>query len=42
MSATVQAHGVSVAYGAKVLFSGLDLTVAPGDVVGLVGPNGAG
>src|SRR5690606_3835885 len=29
-------------HGARVLFSGLDLVVAPGDVVGLVGANGAG
>ncbi len=28
--------------GDRVLFSGLDLTVGPGDVVGLVGPNGVG
>ncbi len=42
MSATVQAKGVAAAFGDRVLFSGLDLVVAPGDVVGLVGPNGAG
>jgi len=29
-------------HGAKQLFSGLDLVVAPGDVIGLVGVNGAG
>ncbi len=42
MSATVQARGVAAAFGDRELFSGLDLVVAPGDVVGLVGPNGAG
>ncbi len=42
MSATIQARGVGAAYGDRELFSGLDLIVAPGDVVGLVGPNGAG
>lgn len=42
MSATVQARGVSAGFGDRELFSGLDLVVAPGDVVGLVGPNGAG
>lgn len=42
MSATIQAEGVSAGHGDKELFSGLDLVVAPGDVVGLVGPNGAG
>lgn len=42
MSATIQARGVAVGHGATSLFSGLDLVVAPGDVIGLVGPNGAG
>ncbi|MET0433839.1 MAG: ABC-F family ATP-binding cassette domain-containing protein [Cellulomonas sp.] len=42
MSATVQAKGVGAAFGDRELFSGVDLVVAPGDVVGLVGPNGAG
>ena len=42
MSATIQARDVAVGHGATTLFSGLDLVVAPGDVVGLVGPNGAG
>ncbi|CCH68693.1 ABC transporter related protein [Phycicoccus elongatus Lp2] len=42
MSATIQARGVAAAFGDRELFSGLDLVVAPGDVVGLVGPNGAG
>ncbi|MDQ3600361.1 MAG: ATP-binding cassette domain-containing protein, partial [Actinomycetota bacterium] len=39
---TLQATGLAAGHGARVLFSGLDLVVAPGDVVGLVGANGAG
>jgi ATPase subunit of ABC transporter with duplicated ATPase domains len=42
MSATVVAKDLAVGHGDRVLFSGLDLVVAPGDVVGLVGANGAG
>ncbi len=42
MSATLVARGLAAGHGARVLFSGLDLVVAPGDVVGLVGVNGAG
>ena len=42
MSATIVARDLSAGHGARVLFSGLDLVVAPGDVVGLVGANGAG
>src|SRR5664279_3231904 len=42
MSATLVARGLSAAHGDRTLFSGLDLVVAPGDVVGLVGANGAG
>ncbi|GAA1868526.1 ABC-F family ATP-binding cassette domain-containing protein [Pseudonocardia ailaonensis] len=42
MTATLQASGLAAGHGARILFSGLDLVVAPGDVVGLVGVNGAG
>jgi ATPase subunit of ABC transporter with duplicated ATPase domains len=42
LSATLQATGLAAGHGARVLFSGLDLVLAPGDVVGLVGANGAG
>ncbi|ODT98217.1 MAG: heme ABC transporter ATP-binding protein [Pseudonocardia sp. SCN 72-86] len=42
MSATLQATDLAAGHGARVLFSGLDLVVAPGDVIGLVGANGAG
>ncbi|GIM94708.1 ABC transporter ATP-binding protein [Paractinoplanes toevensis] len=33
---------LAAGHGDRVLFSGLDLVVAPGDVIGLVGVNGAG
>ncbi len=42
MSATLFAKGLEAAHGDRTLFSGLDLTLAPGDVVGVVGANGAG
>jgi ATPase subunit of ABC transporter with duplicated ATPase domains len=42
MSATLLAHELAAGHGDRALFSGLDLVVAPGDVVGLVGANGAG
>jgi ATPase subunit of ABC transporter with duplicated ATPase domains len=42
VSATLVARGLAAGHGARVLFTGLDLVVAPGDVVGLVGVNGAG
>jgi ATPase subunit of ABC transporter with duplicated ATPase domains len=42
MSATLVATDLSAGHGARQLFAGLDLVVAPGDVVGLVGANGAG
>lgn len=42
MSATIVAKDLAAAFGARPLFSGLDLAVAPGDVIGLVGANGAG
>ncbi|MDP9417476.1 MAG: ATP-binding cassette domain-containing protein [Actinomycetota bacterium] len=42
MAATLVATGLAAGHGLRVLFSGLDLVVAPGDVVGLIGANGAG
>lgn len=38
----VAARGVGVRYGNHQALSGLDLEVAPGEVVGILGPNGAG
>jgi ATPase subunit of ABC transporter with duplicated ATPase domains len=40
--ATLVARGVGAAYADRTLFTDLALTVAPGDVVGLVGANGSG
>ena len=42
MTATLVARGLAGGYGHRTLFDDLDLTVAPGDVVGVVGANGAG
>ena len=42
MSATLVAKALEAAHGDRLLFSGLDLVVGPGDAVGLVGANGAG
>ena len=42
MRATLLARDLTAAHGDKVLSAGLDLVIAPGDVVGLVGVNGAG
>lgn len=42
MTATLVARGVAGGYGHRTLFESLDLTVTPGDVVGVVGANGAG
>ena len=42
MSATLVAKDLSGGHAHRTLFEGLDLTVAPGDVVGVVGANGAG
>ncbi|MFJ3876614.1 ABC-F family ATP-binding cassette domain-containing protein [Streptomyces sp. NPDC090077] len=42
MTATLVAKNITAAHGERTLFAGLDLVVAPGDVIGLVGVNGAG
>lgn len=41
-TATLVAHGLAGGYGHRILFEGIDLTVGPGDVLGIVGANGAG
>ena len=38
----LRADKVSVAFAGLKALSGVDLTVAPGQIVGLIGPNGAG
>ncbi|TFB94697.1 ribosomal protection-like ABC-F family protein [Cryobacterium sp. HLT2-28] len=42
MTATLVARGLAGGYAHRTLFDSLDLTVAPGDVIGVVGANGAG
>ncbi|MFN0143989.1 MAG: ATP-binding cassette domain-containing protein, partial [Mycobacterium sp.] len=42
MTATLVAKNVAGGFAHRTLFEGLDLTVAPGDVIGVVGANGAG
>jgi ATPase subunit of ABC transporter with duplicated ATPase domains len=42
MSATLTAKGLAAGHGDRTLFEGLDLVLAPGDVLGVVGANGAG
>ncbi|MGO2745748.1 ABC-F family ATP-binding cassette domain-containing protein [Microbacterium sp.] len=42
MTATLVVQDLAGGYGHRTLFDSLDLTVAPGDVIGVVGANGAG
>jgi len=42
MSTTLTLSRLAVAFGARTLVTGLDLTISDGDVVALVGPNGSG
>ncbi|MEM8849541.1 MAG: metal ABC transporter ATP-binding protein [Pseudomonadota bacterium] len=38
----VRIEGLSVAYGGKTALSGVDMSVEPGEIVTIVGPNGSG
>lgn len=38
----IDAHGVSKAFGDKVLYKNLDFTLPPAGIVGVIGPNGVG
>ena len=42
MTATLVTQSLAGGHGHRTLFDSLDLTVAPGDVIGVVGANGAG
>lgn len=42
MTATLVAKNVAGGFAHRTLFEGLDVTVGPGDVIGVVGANGAG
>jgi zinc/manganese transport system ATP-binding protein len=39
---TVRLRGASLGYDARLLWQNLDLTVAPGEFVAVLGPNGSG
>ena len=41
-SKVIEAHGVSKAFGDKLLYENLDFSLPQGGIVGIVGPNGAG
>ena len=38
----ITAHGVTKAFGEKILFEDLDFSLPPNGIVGVIGPNGAG
>jgi len=38
----LEVHGLSKAYGSKLLFRDLELSLLPGDRIGVLGPNGSG
>ena len=38
----IEASGVSMAFGDRVLFENMDFLIPPGAIVGVIGPNGAG
>jgi iron complex transport system ATP-binding protein len=42
MTAALEAEGLAFAYGARPVLSDVSIAVAPGELVGVIGPNGGG
>ncbi len=42
MTPLLEATGVAFAYGGRAVLADVDLTLAPGELLGLIGPNGSG
>ena len=42
MTALLEARGLSKRFGGVLALDGLDLSVAPNEIIGLIGPNGSG
>src|SRR4051812_3400652 len=42
MAYTIEALGLTKAFGSTIVLDGLDLAAEPGEVLALLGPNGAG
>ncbi|MEN9019583.1 MAG: manganese ABC transporter ATP-binding protein, partial [Verrucomicrobiales bacterium] len=38
----LETHDLTVAYDKKPVLYGIDVSIAPGQLVGIMGPNGAG
>jgi sulfate-transporting ATPase len=38
----IEAHGVSKAFGERLLFENMEFALPPGGIIGIIGPNGAG
>ena len=39
---TVTLHGAGLTYGRRALWQDLEITVSPGEFIGVLGPNGSG